>query len=266
MPRGPRRSRSSRIIANIIPARAVRVRHGLNARACSGRSPPGDRCRCYRSCRSLSHRIVTDDVGASRVVLRYLPLTEAPFVGHGYRRQEPAEQREQRAQASVHAGSVSQVGRPNFIWAVTWPRRRGRSASPVSFRSPSPNVAHAKLLEPCTLDLVLRSLTPHVSLPKQDDDGQRCPSWVMGGKTRDEYMFSELPQIADIVESAVSPRPLFGIEDVKTTRCSAARSAADVLAMRRRTSPISRKYAEDYAGRRQSRVGAWRYPRVGGKC
>jgi len=23
--------------------------------------------------------------------------------------------------------------------------------------------------------------------------------WVMGGKTRSEYMFSELPQIADIV-------------------------------------------------------------------
>ena len=27
----------------------------------------------------------------------------------------------------------------------------------------------------------------------------QCLFWVMGGKTRSEYMFSELPQIADII-------------------------------------------------------------------
>src|SRR5262249_4569060 len=43
-----------------------------------------------------------------------------------------------------------------------------------------------------------------VSLLKQGDDRQPCPSWVMGGKTLSEYMFSEYPQIADIVGAPIA--------------------------------------------------------------
>jgi hypothetical protein len=41
-----------------------------------------------------------------------------------------------------------------------------------------------------------------VSDEKRTDDCQRRPVGVTGGKTPSEYIFSELPQLADIVRSA----------------------------------------------------------------
>jgi hypothetical protein len=38
------------------------------------------------------------------------------------------------------------------------------------------------------------------------DGYEESPDWVTGGKTLNEYMFSELPQVADIVRSAGSLR------------------------------------------------------------
>ena len=84
---------------------------------------------------------------------------------------------------------------------------RSRPARGVT-PSPTPPSVRAAIENSPPLGLTIRAGVCDLSALLIESRSAGCLKWVTGGKTRDEYMFPELLQIADTVRSAGSPKVL----------------------------------------------------------